>query len=153
MQYARMMIEKESPEEYGYDLIKYNLSESSIADQTLSDIGVTIPDLKLLYGEHRGDRELRGLVVEKDDGLRADNVLMTAGAAGALFIISTTLLSKEDHLVVVRPNYATNIETPRAIGCDISYIDVSFDDKFALNLDEVRAAVAEHPLYQCHMPA
>ncbi|WP_026621560.1 aspartate/methionine/tyrosine aminotransferase (plasmid) [Ensifer sp. WSM1721] len=147
MQYARMMIEKESPEEYGYDLIKYNLSESSIADQTLSDIGVTIPDLKLLYGEHRGDRELRGLVVEKDDGLRADNVLMTAGAAGALFIISTTLLSKEDHLVVVRPNYATNIETPRAIGCDISYIDVSFDDKFALNLDEVRAAVKPNTRY------
>ncbi len=40
MRYARMLIEQESPEEYGYDLIRYNLSESSIADQRLSDLGV-----------------------------------------------------------------------------------------------------------------
>jgi hypothetical protein len=46
-----MLIENESPEEYGYDRIRYNLSESSIADQHLSDIGVTIPDLMLIdYG-------------------------------------------------------------------------------------------------------
>ena len=29
MNYARMVIEKEAPEEYGYDRIRYNLSESS----------------------------------------------------------------------------------------------------------------------------
>jgi len=36
---------------------------------------------------------------------------MTSGAAGALFIIATALLRPEDHLVVLRPNYATNLET------------------------------------------
>src|SRR5262245_11176055 len=106
-----MTIEKESPEEDGYDRIRYNLSESSIADQTLAEIGVSIPgDIKLLYGEHRGDPALRALVAE-ESGFSADHVLMTAGAAGALFLISTTLLAETDHLVVVRPNYATNIET------------------------------------------
>ncbi|MDC9837822.1 aminotransferase class I/II-fold pyridoxal phosphate-dependent enzyme [Rhizobium binxianense] len=142
-----MLIEKESPEEYGYDLIKYNLSESSIADQTLSEIGVTIPDLKLLYGEHRGDRDLRHQVIERENRLTADNVLMTAGAAGALFIISTTLLAPADHLVVVRPNYATNIETPRAIGCDITYIDVAFENSFALDIEKVRAAIKPNTKY------
>ena len=29
MQFNRMWIEKESPEEYGYENIKYNLTESS----------------------------------------------------------------------------------------------------------------------------
>ncbi|MER8852645.1 hypothetical protein NKH94_13700 [Mesorhizobium australicum] len=42
-----MVIEKEAPEEYGYDRIRYNLSESSIADQKLSDIGLSLPDLTL----------------------------------------------------------------------------------------------------------
>jgi aspartate/methionine/tyrosine aminotransferase len=141
MKYARMTIEKESPEEYGYDRIRNNLSESSITDQTLSDIGVSIPDIKLLYGEHRGDPALRKLVADQEPGLTADHVLMTAGAAGALFLISTTLLSEKDHLVVVRPNYATNIETPRAIGCEISYIDLKFENGFAIDLQQVEAAL------------
>lgn len=141
MNYARMVIEKEAPEEYGYDRIRFNLSESSIADQKLSDIGLSLPDLTLFYGEHRGDRELRALVAAQDDGLSPDDVLVTAGAAGALFIISTALLSERDHLVVVRPNYAINIETPRAIGCAISYIDLDFDDGFAVDVERVAAGL------------
>lgn len=147
MHYARMTIEKESPEEYGYDLIKYNLSESSIADQKLSDIGVSVPDLTLLYGEHRGDGALRGLIAAQDPSLSADNVLMTAGAAGALFILSTTLLSERDHLVVVRPNYATNIETPRAIGCEITFIDLDFDYRFGIDPIKVAEAVKPNTRY------
>ena len=147
MNYARMVIEKEAPEEYGYDRIRYNLSESSIADQKLSDIGLNFPDLTLFYGEHRGERALRDLIAQQDAGLSPDHVLVTAGAAGALFIIATSLLSQADHLVVVRPNYATNIETPKAIGCGISYIDLSFDEGFAVDLAKVAAALRPNTRY------
>lgn len=68
MNYARMVIEKESPEEYGYGNIRFNLSESSIADQKLSDLGVRLPDLTLFYGEHRGERPLRELIANQDVG-------------------------------------------------------------------------------------
>jgi aspartate/methionine/tyrosine aminotransferase len=141
MNYTRMVIEKEAPEEYGYDRIRFNLSESSIADQTLSDIGLSLPDLTLFYGEHRGERELRALIAAQDDGISPDHVLVTAGAAGALFIISTALLSERDHLVVVRPNYATNIETPKAIGCDISYVDLTFEENFVIDVGRVASAL------------
>ena len=147
MNYARMVIEKEAPEEYGYDRIRYNLSESSIADQRLSDIGLKLPDLTLFYGEHRGERALRDLIAEQDAGLSPDHVLVTAGAAGALFIIATSLLSQADHLVVVRPNYATNIETPKAIGCGISYVDLSFEEGFAIDLEKVAAALRPNTRY------
>ncbi len=147
MNYARMVIEKEAPEEYGYDRIRYNLSESSIADQKLSDIGIELPDLTLFYGEHRGDRALRELIAAQDDGLTSDDVLVTAGAAGALFIIATTLLSERDHLVVVRPNYATNIETPKAIGCAISYIDLAFEDGFTIDIERIVAALRPETRY------
>ncbi|TGV62033.1 aminotransferase class I/II-fold pyridoxal phosphate-dependent enzyme, partial [Mesorhizobium sp. M00.F.Ca.ET.149.01.1.1] len=113
----------------------------SIADQKLSDIGLSLPDLTLFYGEHRGEKELRALIAAQDKGLSADDVLVTAGAAGALFIVATSLLSANDHLVVVRPNYATNIETPKAIGCAISYVDLDFDNGFAIDLSRVAAAV------------
>jgi aspartate/methionine/tyrosine aminotransferase len=141
MQYVRMPIEIESPEEIGYGTISYNLSESSITDQRLSDLGLVLPDIPLVYNEHRGSEPLRSLIVDGITGLSSADVLITEGAAGALFIISTSLLSAKDHLVVVRPNYATNIETPRAIGCDISFLDLSFDHDFKLDIAALRALI------------
>ena len=141
MRYVRMPIEVESPEEYGYGNIRNNLSESSIVDQSLASLNLTIPDLTLLYGEHRGSERLRSLILEDTPGLGVDDVLICGGAAGALFIIATALLGKDDHLVVVRPNYATNIETPRAIGCGIGFVDLEFESGFALDLDKVKAAI------------
>jgi aspartate/methionine/tyrosine aminotransferase len=141
MRYVRMPIEVESPEEFGYGRIRNNLSESSIADHRLSDFGLQIPDMALLYNEHRGSPALRDLVVRGEPALSGENVLVTAGAAGALFIIATALLSPADHLVVIRPNYATNIETPRAIGCGIGFVDLSFERGFALDLAAIEAAI------------
>lgn len=141
MKYSRMLIEVESPEEYGYDRIKYNLSESSIADQTPGTLGLQIPDLKPLYNEHKGSSRLRELIVKGNDSLDKDDVLITGGAADALFIISTSQLSPGDHLVVVRPNYATNLETPRAVGCDISFIDLRFENGFHHDVSAIRSAL------------
>lgn len=136
MKYVRMPIEIESPEEQGYDTIRHNLSESSMRDRKLSDLGIRSDDLVLAYGAHRGAPGLINLIARQASVTDAD-ILATAGAAAALFIIATTLLEKDDHLVVVRPNYATNIETPRAIGCAIDYVDLSFEESFALDPDRI----------------
>lgn len=140
MRYARMPIEVESPEEYGYARIRYNLSESSVADRKLSDLGLTIPDLTMLYGEHRGRERLRSLIAAQGEGVGRDDVLITTGAAGALFIIATALLGPRDHLIVVRPNYATNLETPRAIGCATTHIDLDFETGFRIDFDRIAAS-------------
>jgi aspartate/methionine/tyrosine aminotransferase len=142
MRYKRMPIEVESPEELGYATIRYNLSESSVADRSLDDLGVRIPNLTLLYGEHRGDPQLRAAIAGDGAGLAADDVLITPGAAGALFVVATALLGPADSLVVVRPNYATNLETPRAIGCHVSCIDLKFESGFRIDFDTLAAAIA-----------
>src|SRR5215472_6704365 len=115
MEYKRMPIEIESPEQMGYDRIRCNLSESSYTDTVLRDLLAAdeLRDLVLCYGPHQGHEGLRKLIVEDNPAFSTDDVLLTMGAAGALFIIATTLLEKGDGLVVVHPNYATNIETPR----------------------------------------
>src|ERR1700712_4273357 len=103
MRYRRMPIEVESPEELGYDTITNNLSESSVADRRLSDLGLdlvgagpsgaaALDDLLLCYGDHLGDPVLREAVAAGGEGLRADDVLVTPGAAAALFATSTSLL-------------------------------------------------------------
>jgi aspartate/methionine/tyrosine aminotransferase len=136
-----MPIEVESPEEYGYANIRHNLAESSIADRSLADLKLTIPNLVLAYNEHRGTKALREAIAAQGKGLSADDVLITNGAAGALFIIATALLGPRDHLVVVKPNYGLNIETPRAIGGPITYLDVTFENGFKTDFDKLAAAI------------
>jgi aspartate/methionine/tyrosine aminotransferase len=84
---------------------------------------------------------LRQTIAAESPILSAEQVLVTTGAAMALFIVSTTLLTATDHLIVIRPNYATNIETPRAIGCQITIIDLSFDNGFDLDPVQIKAAI------------
>ena len=151
MKYRRMPIEEESPEQFGYDRIRYNLTESSVRDRSLADLGIELRDLLLFYGDHVGNESFRDLVTEAAGGaaggVSRDDVLVTAGAAQALFIIATTLLDKGDHLVVVRPNYATNIETPRAIEADISFLDLTFEDGFRIDPEKLMALVTPRTKY------
>lgn len=141
MLYRRMPIEVESPEEMGYGTIQYNLAESSVRDIYFRDLHIDLNDLFICYGEHRGNAGLRKEIVLDEKGLDAEDVLVCPSAATALFIISTTLLQPKDHLIVLRPNYATNIETPRAIGCTISYIDLSFEEGFQFTLEQIKEAI------------
>jgi aspartate/methionine/tyrosine aminotransferase len=137
-----MPIEVESPEEAGYDTIDCNLAESSMSDRALGELALDIDlsRLVLLYGNHRGHPALRALLAAEGE-CAVDQVLLTPGAAGALFIVSTSLLGPGDHLVVLRPNYATNIETPRAIGCDISFVDLTFERGWRYDASDIAAAM------------
>ena len=143
MHYKRMPIEKESPEEIGYSNIEFNLAESSVADLRFDQLNISLNDLKLEYIGHRGKEALRKLIIKDVPNLSSKNVLLTNGAAGALFIINTSLLNKEDHLIVVRPNYATNIKVPETIGCRISYIDLQFENEWQLELSSVAKTITD----------
>jgi aspartate/methionine/tyrosine aminotransferase len=144
MKYKRMPIEIESPEQLGYGSIECNLAESSVNDAIFKDLKLDLNDLILCYGSHAGKTELRDLIASEHAGISGNDILITTGAASALFIVATSLLEKEDHLIVVRPNYASNIETPRAIGCEIDYVDLKFEDKFALDPDLIARLIKKN---------
>jgi aspartate/methionine/tyrosine aminotransferase len=140
MKYVRMPIEIESPEQMGYDAVKYNLTESSFRDARFGELNLDLKDVVLCYGDHLGHPGLRKWVA-KSEGVREDRVLLTVGAASALFIVATSLLKKGDRLLVLRPNYATNIETPRAIGCEIDFLDLKFENGYRVSIEELIAKI------------
>ncbi len=144
-----MPIEVESPEELGYDTIRFNLSESSMRDATVGDLGLHSSSLLdelhqkvLWYGDHRGDPRLRSLVAAHGSSLSTDDVLVTAGAAMALFMVHTAFLEPGDDIVVFHPNYATNIETPRAIGANVLPLQLTFRDGYRPDLDRLESLVS-----------
>lgn len=135
-----MIMEVESPEQIGYDQIRYNLAESSMADRRFGDLGVDLDDLLLSYGDHLGDPGLRECIAADAD-IHPDQVLVCVGAAGALFTVATALLNAGDRLVVEHPNYASNLETPYAIGADIVSLPLTIENGFQVDLDLLRTLI------------
>lgn len=137
VRYRRTPIEIESPEQLGYETIKNNLAESSFSDMSLADYGVDgdVSHLILPYADHRGLERLRLLI---GDGIvLPDDVLVTSGAASALFLVATSLLEPGAHVLVCSPNYVTNLETPRAIGADLETVELHYEADWRLDLDEL----------------
>ena len=147
MHYVRMPIEKESPEQFGYEKIKNNLTETSVRDRNLKDLGIVLDDMLLPYGDHLGDPRLRKLIAEQAGMADPDCVIVTAGAATALFLVASSLLQPRDHMIVARPNYGTNIETPRAIGADISYLDQIFEEGYKVDIPKLESMIRPDTKY------
>ena len=89
MEYRRMPIEAESPEQMGYETIKYNLAESAVRDEVIPTGVLDLNDLLLSYGDHLGKSELRQLIASETKSLTKEHVLITPSAATALFIVHT----------------------------------------------------------------
>ena len=142
MKYRRAAIEIESPEEFGYDRIDCNLAESSFTDGLVGQLGEGIEDVVLQYGDHLGKPQLREILAA-EAGVDPDDVMLTVGAAGALFIIASSLLEAGDEIVVCFPNYTTNLETPRILGADIRRFDLRFEDGFRMDMDALADLVTE----------
>jgi aspartate/methionine/tyrosine aminotransferase len=139
--YRRTPIEIESPEQLGYSTIENNLAESSFSDMCLADYGIEadLGRILLPYGDHLGAERLRRLIAGDDGTLTPDDVLVTAGAASALFIVATSVLGAGDHVLVCAPNYATNLETPRAVSADLEAFELRFEDGWRLDLERLAA--------------
>lgn len=92
MKYEPMPIEIESPEEYNYETIRYNLSESSIVEQCLESLALSIPNLTLVYNEHQGGSELPSLIAA-DAGLSKYDFLLSLPVLQELFSLLPLLSS------------------------------------------------------------
>jgi hypothetical protein len=68
VKYRRMPIEEESPEQLGYERIRFNLTESSVRDRSLADLGIDLGDMLLFYGDHAGADSLRELIAAQSGG-------------------------------------------------------------------------------------
>ena len=141
MKYQRMPIEIEAPEEKGYNTIKYNLAESSVRDKYLKDFSGDFSNVLLHYGEHWGTESFRKAILHQEEGLIISNILTCPSAATGLFIVHTALLDLNSHLIVIRPNYGTNLETPRAIGCSLSVIDLDSANQYQPSVEKIEQSI------------
>lgn len=97
-------------------------------------------NLSLGYTESPGLPILRKEIAGLYDSLEADHILTTAGAEEGIYCAMHSLISKEDHVVVVSPSYQSLETLPQVLGAEITFIHLQSANKWKLEFDQIQSA-------------
>ena len=123
---------------------RYSLGESMACDLTVAGLlgpgGLaSLAEVNLGYGTSAGDPALRALLAARL-GIPDDQVLITAGAAGALFLIG--LLCGDGEIVVGRPCFPPAFDALRGLGAPVVTVQSRFGDGYRIDLDAFAAKLS-----------
>jgi aspartate/methionine/tyrosine aminotransferase len=133
---------------------RYNLGESVGPDLTVADLlgpaelgpvgagpaGLAdLAGVSLGYGTSAGSRELRALVAGRH-GVADSQVLITTGAAAALFLVA--LLASDGEIVVGQPCYPPTLDATAGIGARVVTAASRFEDGYRIDLDAFAASLS-----------
>ncbi|MCH7536130.1 MAG: aminotransferase class I/II-fold pyridoxal phosphate-dependent enzyme [Bacteroidetes bacterium] len=87
------------------------------------------------YTEPLGSPELRDSIASQYDRIDASQILVHAGAAEAIFNFCNVCFTKDDHVIVHSPCYQSLFETPHAIGCEVTNLQVLEENRWEIDLN------------------
>jgi aspartate/methionine/tyrosine aminotransferase len=120
---------------------RYNLGESYCQELTLdellgshgSDGADRLAQVRLGYRTSAGERELRRLIAA-NAGVADDQVLVTSGAASALFLLGLLFGDGDQEIVVVQPCFPPTLAALRGIDARVVTTPLRFEDGYRLDL-------------------
>jgi aspartate/methionine/tyrosine aminotransferase len=115
----------------------YSLGESLGPDLMVGEIVglasmAAFAEVKLGYGSSAGDATLRALVAARH-GIPENEVLITTGAAAALFLLA--LLCGDGEVLVGLPCYPPTLDALRGTGAQVVTMRARFEDGYRIDLD------------------
>ncbi len=96
--------------------------------------------LHLGYTETWGAPDLREAIAQTYDHITSENILCFAGAEEGVYAAMRVLLSKDDHAIVVVPNYQAAETLPLEI-CDVTGVALDAANNWYLEIDDIAAAI------------
>jgi aspartate/methionine/tyrosine aminotransferase len=100
--------------------------------------------LWLGYTESQGHPALRSQIAKLYKHLKADQVLVHAGAEEAIFNFMNVFLERGDHVIVHFPCYQSLIEVVRAIGCEITRWEGQENEGWRLSPESLEGALQKN---------
>lgn len=127
---------------------KYHMTASDAESMSLADLLQLGTDkqrddfhnLWLGYTQTFGDPELRQIIAHLYSGLNAKDILCFAGAAEGIYIAMHVLLSKDDHAIIITPNYQSAETIPLSI-CEVTGVALDANDHWSLDIDRLRSEI------------
>ena len=96
--------------------------------------------LHLGYTETWGSALLRETIAATYDRVEPEDLLCFAGAEEGIYAAMHALLMRDDHAIVVTPNYQS-LETVALSLCSVTGVGLDPDDQWNLDLDEIKRAL------------
>jgi len=128
--------------------VDYNLADSGVHPLMLrellasdTDFINTLMDTELNYAHANGIPELRNNITALYPGAKQDNILVTVGAIEANYLTIRTLLSPEDEIVIMLPNYMQFWGVAKNHNLNIRTFNLKEENGWAPDLDELKVAV------------
>ena len=130
--------------------VEYNISESGVHPITLSELlsddTGRLEDLlatELNYPHVNGIPELRENIAALYNGATAKNILVTVGAIEANFNTVRTLLSPNDGITIMLPNYMQIWGIAKNFGFDMKTFNLHEERGWGLDLGEMNETVTD----------
>ena len=127
---------------------KYHMTASDMESLAMSDLlSMAAPDdrqsfenLWLGYTETYGLPELREEIAGTYRTAAAENILCFAGAEEGVYVAMRVLLGKDDHAIVVVPNYQAAETLPLSI-CEVTGVSLDPENNWSLDIDRVEREI------------
>jgi aspartate/methionine/tyrosine aminotransferase len=127
---------------------KYNMAASDAQTVTLGELlamarpedRAAFESLGLGYTETFGAAALLAEIAATYDTLGPEHVLCFAGAEEALYVAMRVLLGRDDHAVVITPNYQSAETIPLGL-CAVTGVPLNYERGWDLDVDRLRAAM------------
>ena len=140
--------------EYENDAV-YNLGETCIDSMTLGElISLSgqdpkeylskLEDARMTYGHIYGSPELLDGIASLYKDITPGQVIPTHGAIGANHQVIVSMIEKNDNMVCVMPTYQQHYSIPESIGAEVRIIQLTPDNKFLPDIDELKRLVDEN---------
>ncbi len=95
----------------------------------------------LCYTESQGDPALRQEIASLYEGIRAEEVLVHAGAEEAIFAFMNAALTPGDHVIVHFPCYQSLTEIARSSACEVTKWETHPEDGWELDIDLLKRSI------------
>ena len=127
---------------------KYHLTASDVESMSLKELlSMATPEERIAfdnqwlgYTETWGAADLRESIAATYDKMEHQNILCFAGAEEGIYTAMRVLLNKNDHAVVVVPNYQAAETLPLDI-CDVTGVPLLPEENWRLDIDDVAGAI------------
>ncbi len=126
----------------------YLLCSSDCESMTVAELLTLEPDAAekfqshwLGYTELQGSLSLRQAICGLYETMQPESILVHTGAEEAIFLFMHAAFEAGDHVIVHWPCYQSLSDVTRAIGCEVSLWVAREENRWTLDLDELRRMI------------
>ncbi len=119
---------------------RFNLASSGVMYYPLKDLGVTLDDIEINGPSNYGYEPLQKALAEKC-AVPMECVAAATGTSMANHLAMAALLKPGDEVLIEHPTYDPLLAVARYLRADIKRFSRSFENAFAIDLEEIRQQV------------